>query len=363
MLKKIVSVLLLSVILVSSFGLIVSADEDIYPYSDTSITQISREEFFADYAPSLGIPLNRINIPEDDYIFLVRNEFGDYGELIRDFETGRLLRIYELSITLDNDVEVDYNTMNKIGFLNNPMNLSLSRPKFNPIGTNITGFFTVNGKEDDCYPTVNMSCNEPIVTEFFLFTKSDNFSAILSGTCDIIYTRGVGVPSSELYASLISESYDYIKPLRMMVEGTDADYITVGEGNATNMVTYEDSEGNILWETFVPVGLRAPKVLLKFDEILKPGAKYVFSKWKGHTNSVVSEDMTFTAEYVIVPDSRGDLNEDGIVNTKDVVMLLKMLKNGGAGLSKERADINLDGAVDYEDVTHFLEAFSEAREW
>ena len=45
MLKKFISVLILSAILVSSFGVIAFADDEICPYSDTSIIPLSREEF------------------------------------------------------------------------------------------------------------------------------------------------------------------------------------------------------------------------------------------------------------------------------------------------------------------------------
>lgn len=363
MLKRLVSVLILSALFVSLFGVVAFADVETCPYSDTSIIPVSREEFFEVYAPNLNIPENRINIPEDDYIFLVRNTFGDYDELIRDYETGRLIRIYEICINLDNDVQVDYKTMNTIGFYSNPMGLSLSRPKFNNIGTNITGAFAVFDKEDNCYPTENTSCSEPIVTEFFLFTKSENFSAIVSATCDIITTRGVGVPVSELHASLISDSYDYIKPLKIMTDGNISDYIAVGEGSDTYMATFLDNDGKVLWETFVPVGLKAPKVLLKLEEKTTIDGKHIFSGWRGFTDDVLTQDMTYTAEYTIIPDERGDINNDGSVNTRDVVMLIKELEKSSVSLLKERADVNLDGVINFDDVTYMLETLAEAREW
>ncbi len=354
MLKKIISVLILSAILVSSFGVIAFADDEIYPYSDTSIIPLSREEFLTTYAEQLGLSPDGSEIPQDDYIFLVRNEFGDYGDLVRTGSTGRLIRSIEFRITFGLDVEVDFDIMNNIGFLSNPMNLYFLHPSANVIGA-----FESYNRDSQMFPVIDTS-SEPIVTEFFLFTKTENFSGIFSSGVTIVDKSGSNKYITHSYSSDVTPDAD---ALRVLVDGEPSNTITVGEGGDTLKATYKDSDGTVLWETFVPVGLRAPRVLLKLDKKATPGVKYVFIGWQNYRFNVITENMTYSAEYATEPDPRGDVNEDGIVNTKDVVQLLKGLKNGGSGLDRERADVNLDGTVGYDDVTYMLEAFTEAREW
>ena len=184
MLKKIISVLILSAILVSSFGVIAFADDEIYPYSDTSIIPLSREEFLTTYAGQLGLSPDGSEIPEDDYIYLVRFELGDYGDLVRTGSTGRLIRSIEFRITLGPDVEVDFELMNNIGFLSNPMNLYLLHPSANVIGA-----FESYNKDSQMFPVIDTS-SEPVVTEFFLFTKIENFSGIFSSGLTIVDKKG-----------------------------------------------------------------------------------------------------------------------------------------------------------------------------
>ncbi len=354
MLKKIISVLILSVILVSSFDVIAFADDGIYPYSDTSVISISREEFLTIYAEQLGLSPDGSEIPEDDYIYLVRNELGDYGELIRQDTEGRMLISYEIRFTLGLDVEIDFKTMKKVGFLSNPLELLFLHPE-----SNIIGAFEYYTNNDLNYPTTDGSCSDPLVTEFFIFSKTENFSGVAS-VSTIIENRYNRKLITENYSSEINY---YVEPHRILIDGEPSTTVTFGEGGTTHTVTYLDTDGNVLWETFVPTGVRAPRLLLKLDKKARPGAKYVFAGWENYSFDSVTEDITYTVEYAIETDPRGDINDDGVVNTKDVVQILKGLKSGGSGLDKERADVNLDGTVGYDDVTYMLEAFTEAREW
>jgi len=354
MLKKIISVLILSAILVSSFGVIAFADDEIYPYSDTSVISISREEFLTTYAEKLGLSPDGSEIPEDDYIYLVRNELGDYGELIRQGDEGRMLVSYEIRFTLGLDVEIDFKTMKNVGFLSNPLELLFLHPE-----SNVIGAFEYYLSNDLNYPTTNTSCSDPLVTEFFIFSKTENFSGVAS-VSTIIENRYNRKLVTENYTS---EMNYYVEPHRILIDGEPSTTVTFGEGGTTHTVTYLDADGTVLWETLVPTGVRAPRLLLKLDKKARPGAKYVFAGWKNYSFDEVTEDITYTVEYAIETDPRGDINEDGIVNTKDVVMLLRGLKNGGSSFAKNIADVNLDGVVNFEDVTYILESLAEAREW
>lgn len=355
MLKKFISVLILSAILVSSFGVIAFADDEICPYSDTSIIPLSREEFLTTYAGQLGLSPDGSDIPEDDYIFLVRNELGDYGDLFRFDNSGRMIVSYEFRISLGLDVEIDYATTKEVGFLNNILDLDFLHNQ-----SNVIGAFKFYNAEDLYYPIeYDIICSEPIVTEFFLFVKSDNFSGITYAAATIENISGRNY-IQEIYSSEIAYNS---KPLLCKVDGELSNSVTAGEGGTVHNVTYLDTDESVLWESLVPTGIKASRIFLNFETKTSPGFKHIFSGWAGYTDNPVTRNMTFVAEYAIEPDPRGDINEDGVVNTKDVVQLLKGLKSGSSGLDRERADVNLDGVVGYDDVTYMLEAFTEAREW
>ena len=355
MLKKFISILILSAVLVLSFCTLVFADEEICPYSDTSIIPLSREEFLTTYGEQLGLSTDGSEIPEDDYIYLVRNELGNYGDLFRFDNSGRMIVSYEFRISLGLDVEIDYATMKEVGFLNNILDLDFLHNQ-----SNVIGAFKFYNTEDLYYPIeYDIICSEPIVTEFFLFVKSDNFSSITYAAATIENISGRNY-MQEIYSSDIAYNS---KPLISKVDGELSNSVTVGEGGNVHTVTYLDTDETVLWESLVPTGVKASNIFLNLETIILPGAKYIFSGWTGYSVDPVTSDMTFVVEYSVEPDPRGDINDDAKVDARDVVMLLIELENGGADLERERADVNLDGVVNYEDVTYILETLAEAREW
>ena len=357
MLKKFISVLIISAILVSSFGVIAFADDEIYPYIDTSITPVSREEFAENYMGQCGIS-DMSQIPEDDYIFLVRNELGDYGELYRSGGKGRIISAIQLQVIVPLDVEVDYDTTSKAGFLTNPMNLEVLKPL--STREKVFGAFASFNYFRDMFPTEGTS-SEPIVTEYFVFTKTENFSGIFKPLL-VIYDRlGSNNIIPHRY-SIEGSDYEVRYPLLTKVDGVPSNSVTVGDGGDTHIATYMDDD-KVLWETYVPSGLEERNLLLKISKKPAPGIKYSFSRWLDFKYNVTYDDVTYYVEYSKEYDPRGDINGDGSINTRDVVMLIRELDMPSPVLTMEQADVDLDGVIDFFDVNYLLEYFAEAREW
>jgi len=223
------------------------------------------------YAEQLGLSPDGSEIPEDDYIFLVRNELGDYGDLFRFDNSGRMIASYEFRISLGLDVEIDYATMKEVGFLNNILDLDFLHNQ-----SNVIGAFKFYNTEDLYYPIeYDIICSEPIVTEFFLFVKSDNFSGITYAAATIENISGRNY-IQEIYSSDIAYNS---KPLISKVDGELSNSLTVGEGGTVHNVTYLDTDESVLWESLVPTGIKASRIFLNFETKTSPGFKHIFSGW------------------------------------------------------------------------------------
>ena len=54
----------------------------------------------------------------------------------------------------------------------------------------------------------------------------------------------------------------------------------------------------------------------------------------------------------------GDINGDGVVNTKDLTRLMKYLSGEEVDVVSEAADVNGDGAVNGKDLTRLMKYIS-----
>jgi len=55
----------------------------------------------------------------------------------------------------------------------------------------------------------------------------------------------------------------------------------------------------------------------------------------------------------------GDLNDDGFVNSADLVLLLKFFAQPGVNINMAAADVNGDGSVNNADLIHFMRYFAQ----
>ena len=77
---------------------------------------------------------------------------------------------------------------------------------------------------------------------------------------------------------------------------------------------------------------------------------YFFVGWEGEQFSEMpAKDLTYTAKYAKI----GDVNQDGTLNTADIVAIYNYIVNGEeSGIDKIYADVNGDGEVNTVDVTN-----------
>lgn len=75
---------------------------------------------------------------------------------------------------------------------------------------------------------------------------------------------------------------------------------------------------------------------------------YFFVGWEGEQYSEMpAKALTYIAKYAKI----GDVNQDGLINTADVVAIYSYIANGEAsGIEKIYADVNGDGEVDADDI-------------
>ena len=78
-----------------------------------------------------------------------------------------------------------------------------------------------------------------------------------------------------------------------------------------------------------------------------------------YTFVMPASKVKVTATFVLVPEIRGDVNGDGVVNISDVTALINYLLTGNAsGINLTNADVNSDGSVNISDVTALINYLS-----
>lgn len=102
-------------------------------------------------------------------------------------------------------------------------------------------------------------------------------------------------------------------------------------------------EDQVIYSEDVAYGAGLPKV----DAPEVSGSRFV--GWDGEEHETMpAEDLTYTARYVKI----GDVNQDGIINSADVVAIYNYIIYGAdSDIEKDDADVNADTLVNSADVT------------
>lgn len=75
-----------------------------------------------------------------------------------------------------------------------------------------------------------------------------------------------------------------------------------------------------------------------------------------YTFLMLGGNVMVTATFVIIPNMRGDVNHDGVVNIADVSALIDYLLTGDAAvINVENADCNQDQVINISDVTKLID--------
>lgn len=237
----------------------------------------------------------------------------------------------------------------------------------------------LDGKFDDADKAFSYDFNFAILTSKCAFSCGNELPVFASqlgvmiigepsggGSCCVTeryLADGLAYPTSDILKSVLPDGgdVDLGAPVDYLLvtageEGNndytgmyDLDYIDEIVSGFYKTVKFVDHDGTVISEIKYRPG---EKVIVPADPERDADDEYsyVFAGW-GKEITAADDDAVYTATYEqrarFVP---GDINGDGDVDNKDVVLLFRYASGGEANVNVTALDVNGDGSVDNKDV-------------
>lgn len=176
-----------------------------------------------------------------------------------------------------------------------------------------------------------------------------NYYFIVGALCNTVsYSEAYQEVDLFEYADCIDESGAYLD-----YGGYLSDW--GGDDHPEMKIIFIDEDGNILGETETLGTYNSFWTLLSDEYLIPSGTRYAQMVLMGTRYAGDDNDSYFDDLFLRIWQSQecsillGDLNEDGIINILDVILIVNIIIDGNGDLNLN-ADINLDGAINVLDV-------------